>query len=296
MPTINVAGFHISFRFRDYPQAGAGGLRERFDDRFPLFAVPDRESADLTYDIALAQGRYPGTLCPERLYRSAGYYVEADDRGSAFFFAPQNAPGDSVGYHMTLSGGIDAASVTEYAGAPRMNTLRYVCRQAFEAFLIPRGAFTLHSSAVLCGSRAVAFAGASGAGKSTQSRLWSERNGTPILNGDSPVVRADDGRLYGSPWCGSSGESMNASAPLAAIALVVQADVNEARLLSGPEAFWGVFPHIRKPVWSARHVDASIEMLNGILKTTAVVELKCRPDYDAVAALEQCLHREGILS
>ena len=91
-------------------------------------------------------------------------------------------------------------------------------------------AFIFHSAVVDVNGEAFAFAARSGTGKSTHLMLWKQYLGDKmiVVNGDKPIVRFIDGKLYayGTPWCGKEGWHTNTKSPLKAICFLERAQEN----------------------------------------------------------------------
>jgi len=84
-------------------------------------------------------------------------------------------------------------------GVPDRNVRLYLLGSAFGALLHQRGLLPLHANAIEIGSKAVAFMGSSGEGKSTLA-AWFHDRGYRVVADDVCVVRlAPDCRAYASP-------------------------------------------------------------------------------------------------
>lgn len=72
----------------------------------------------------------------------------------------------------------------------------------FANWLADTGDLILHASGVAIGDRGYAFAGVSGAGKSTVAAALMAQPGVTVLGEDSLILRLVDGRfrVYGTPW------------------------------------------------------------------------------------------------
>ena len=72
--------------------------------------------------------------------------------------------------------------------------------------IIEYNGFLLHGVAFEANKCGIAFLAKSGVGKSTHARLWKEllKNKMTIINGDKPLVRIIDEKIfaYGSAWAG----------------------------------------------------------------------------------------------
>ncbi len=111
--------------------------------------------------------------------------------------------------------------------------------QAYKYTVLSAGGLSLHGACAIHYDKGILFCGESGAGKSTQSRLWVKHLGAWQLNNDQPTVFVyDDGvRVSGSPWSGKEDCYVNSSARLNAIVFVKKSKSDSVRRLSGAEAF-----------------------------------------------------------
>lgn len=152
-------------------------------------------------------------------------------------------------------------------------------------------ALLLHASAVCYKKKAVIFTAASGVGKTTQAELWQKHRGATIVNGDKVFLTKDSDKIFawGSPWNGSSPYAQNIGAEVAAIVVLEQAEENNIRKLSGMEILEKIASHIFIPGWDSRCESAVWDLLDEVLAETDVYLLRCGPNEDAVALLENTI-------
>lgn len=109
----------------------------------------------------------------------------------------------------------------------------------FNRAIIKYRAMLVHSSAIVCGSKAYLFSADSGVGKSTHTRLWLQAFGgeVHIMNDDKPVLRIYDDKILacGTPFDGGSGIALNETYPLGAIAFVERGEENSVRVPTSKE-------------------------------------------------------------
>lgn len=160
-----------------------------------------------------------------------------------------------------------------------------------EEVLVEHHRFLLHAALCEKEGKAILFIGESGAGKSTQARLWQEHRSFSVLNGDRAVLeQTPDGFLaHGSPWAGSSGIYENRSAAVRLAALPRKAEENSAALCSLSDGFAAVFPHIALGRRDLSTVERAMELCADLVKRVPVAVLNCRPDEGAVKSLEEVL-------
>jgi len=88
----------------------------------------------------------------------------------------------------------------------------------------------IHSSGIITPEgQGLIFAGQSGAGKTTISRLWQAETGADILSDDRIIIRKRNGQfwMYGTPWHGEAALASSKGTPLNAIFFLRQAMKNE---------------------------------------------------------------------
>jgi len=150
----------------------------------------------------------------------------------------------------------------------------------------------LHASAVVYNDEVLLFSGVSGAGKSTQARLWLENTDALVLNYDKPVVKLDEERVLvsGSPWGGKEDLAINEVRPAKALFFVHQAKENRLERLSSAKAYaqahlnYFVYP-LNEDIEN-RYNDAIIRLIRKI----PVYDLYCTDTKEAVDIVKETLY------
>lgn len=161
----------------------------------------------------------------------------------------------------------------------------------FEGRVLYKGGIVLHGAAIEHGGGGIIFTGISGIGKSTQAHLWQNYRNALIINGDCPAIFMADGkpRIFGTPWCGSSGEAVNRSVPLNAVILVKQGEKNTLKELTGDDAFFAVLANVFHSNFDGATIDLAIENLQKIIDHFRVFELTCTIGEEPVNIVEKVL-------
>ena len=164
-------------------------------------------------------------------------------------------------------------------------------RIGMETLLLQHHGLLLHASLIKYNGKAIAFAGASGAGKSTQANIWHTHLGAEIINGDRAALRKEnDGwYAYGFPYAGTSGIYKNDSAPLAAIVLLQKAGENQFRRLTENEALRYIYPEISVHQWQRSFVEEATDLCLQLLAQTPIYLLACRPEESAALLVKKGL-------
>ena len=164
----------------------------------------------------------------------------------------------------------------------------------FEQMMPLQNGFMMHGAAIEYKGEGIIFTGFSGSGKSTQARLWRKYRKTITTNGDSPIIRKiqDTVYMYGTPWCGTSGESINRRTPLKAIVLVKQSQTNRVEEITGDDAVFAVYTNVLYYSQDEEDLDRLLEVLPDIVHKIKVYRLFCNMEEDAVNTLEKTLYEE----
>lgn len=165
----------------------------------------------------------------------------------------------------------------------------------FEGRMLYQQGIVLHGAAMEYNGQGIIFSGVSGAGKSTQAHLWQKYRNALIINGDCPVIRIEDDivKVEGTPWCGSSGESINRKVPLQAVVIVSQGTENKIRTLQGKDKFYAVFSNVLRSNFDERCMDLALKNVAMFIDSIQVYELTCTISEQAVETLEWELSKIG---
>ncbi len=153
-----------------------------------------------------------------------------------------------------------------------------VYRQICEKLPSMFDSFLFHGAVIEYEGRGYVFAAKSGTGKSTHIALWQRRfgDGVRVINGDKPIMRFENDRLYayGTPWCGKEGWEINASVPVTAICFLERGEKNEIEPIPAADAVMRVFQQVLTPT-DLQSVDTLFPLLDKMLCEIPCYLLKC---------------------
>ncbi len=157
---------------------------------------------------------------------------------------------------------------------------RCICKQLPIQF----NSFLMHCAVIEYEGQGYAFAAKSGTGKSTHVSLWQKKFGDSvrIINGDKPIMRFVENRLYayGTPWCGKEGYNVNTSVPLKAICFIERAKINTIHPIQAEDAVMRIFHQILSPE-DIQTVDALFPLLDKMLQQVPCYVLGCNISEEA---------------
>jgi hypothetical protein len=160
--------------------------------------------------------------------------------------------------------------------------LHYPLDEVFMVHLLSRGlGVEIHASGVVApDGRGFLFAGASGAGKTTLSRLWQDEPGVTILSDERIILRGDaDGVwMYGTPWHGEGYIAHPGRARLARVFLLEHGARNERRALPVTAAIARLFACGFTPFHDPDGLDFSLRLLGDVVRSCPCEALAFVPD------------------
>lgn len=157
-------------------------------------------------------------------------------------------------------------------------------------------AFVFHGAVIALDGVAYAVTARSGVGKTTHLSLWLREFGdrVHILNGDKPILRIIDGKVYAcaTPWRGKEGYGVNEMLPLGGIAFLKRAETNSAARLSPSEALFDFLSQIYIPKRSDT-AKLALSLADSILKSVPLYALFVNMDKEAArVAMNAFVHNK----
>jgi len=129
------------------------------------------------------------------------------------------------------------------------------------------------------------FVGHSGAGKSTTTRLWTEREDVEVLSDDRIIVRRnpDAGmRMYGTPWHGEEMYASPGDAVVERIFVLEHGQGNVVTRLSPSQAVAELFARSFVPFHRHEYVDSALEFLEEVADAVPCYRYAFEPNQSAV--------------
>ena len=150
--------------------------------------------------------------------------------------------------------------------------------------LLRYDAFVMHAAVIGVDDYAYAFTAKSGTGKSTHICLWRQLLGERVyvINGDKPVLRFIDGKLfaYGTPWCGKEMWNTNTRAELKGLCFIERGELNQIDKIEPQEAAPLIMKQILIPNDSFG-VIKTFDLVDKMLKDVTSWKLKCTVSVEA---------------
>ena len=111
--------------------------------------------------------------------------------------------------------------------------------------------FLMHAAIINIDGQGIGFAAESGTGKTTRVLLWKKTFGNrmKVVNGDKPVMRFVNNRLYafGTPWMGKEHMGENSSVPMKAMCFIQRGETVSLQRLSEKEITSRLFKQVLVP-------------------------------------------------
>ncbi|MGN1032751.1 MAG: hypothetical protein ACI4PU_04755 [Intestinibacter sp.] len=167
------------------------------------------------------------------------------------------------------------------------------CTRIFPYFALSKNAVIFHGVLMEYKGMGIIVSAPSGTGKTTHARMWRDKKNALIINGDKCLCVKDCGNWigYGMPWCGTSGEYINRSVSIRAVVILEQSEANSIERLSVLDGFKRGIENVLFPTWESSLNVKAIDLLNDVVSSVPVYNLKCRPDLESVEVLERELNK-----
>lgn len=157
------------------------------------------------------------------------------------------------------------------------NPFVYPLDQLILTLLLPESdGLLLHAAAAQAGGRVIAFAGVSGAGKSTISRLLGTSAGIERLTDDRTVLRLAPGavRAYGTPWAGEEEIGFAGGDPLKALAFLEKGDRLEIEQLASEKGLERLLPVVSIHWFDRDRSQRTLDLCSRLLHQVPVYRLR----------------------
>lgn len=264
-------------------------LNVRFHPAFlGAYELGEQEAAGIeTFDLAVTVRKTTKAVLPQhrKVIKQQHYYKEND----LFCMTTVRADGAPV-FSVKVRDDFHRVEMIPHEQYHCVESMQML-ELAFQQMMPLKGGMMLHGSGMEYQGAGIIFSGFSGSGKTTQARLWRKYRDVIIINGDSPIIRntPEGPYMYGSPWCGTSGESINRKVPLKAIVLVNQSKENRVEELTGDDAVFAVYTNVLYFSQDEQDLDLLLPVLSETVRNIKVYKLYCNMEEDAVDTLEQYL-------
>lgn len=162
-------------------------------------------------------------------------------------------------------------------------------RVVFLYMALHRGYVAIHSASILYNNKAWLFTASSGTGKSTHASLWKEVYDVDTINGDLNIVSdlEDIPKVYGTPWCGTSGIYDIKEHELGGVILLKRGSTNVVEELPIEKQILDVGQRVVSPPWNKTLTAMQYDILNSLIKKVKVASLTCTKDQEAAVVMKQ---------
>jgi hypothetical protein len=145
-------------------------------------------------------------------------------------------------------------------------------------------AVVFHGAVIACEGCAYMVTARSGVGKTTHLRLWLKEFGDKvhILNGDKPILRMINGKVYAcaTPWRGKEGYGRNELLPLLGIGFIERDSVNSSKTLTPEEGIMKLASQVYVPK-NSESAPRALLFMGRALSSIPLLELRVNMEPEA---------------
>lgn len=142
----------------------------------------------------------------------------------------------------------------------------------------------IHSSGVILNGEGIIFAGISGAGKTTLTKLWQKRSNATVLSDDRVIVRKEKEKyfVYGTPWPGEGKAVSSQKVPLRKIFFLSKAHRNKLATIEKQEGLHQLIIQSFPAIWDKESVDFSLRFCGELIENIPCCSFGFVPEQSAV--------------
>lgn len=157
--------------------------------------------------------------------------------------------------------------------------------------IIDFNGFLLHAAVISVQNSGIAFLAKSGTGKTTHLNLWLQLLGErlTVINGDKPLLRFINGKLYayGTPWSGKEALNTNAKTQLKNVCFISRAEQNKCFALTDKELiFKKLFSQVYLPK-NPQSLKNTLDFFGKIMENCSFYSIECNMDIEAAKTAYQ---------
>ena len=169
---------------------------------------------------------------------------------------------------------------------------RYPLDQVLAMYLLGERGLILHAAGLVRGGEALVFAGISGAGKSTVTRLANAWEGTLPLSDDRIILRVDDGYVvaHGTPWPGEADVAERRHARVGGLLFLEKGERNAVRTTRPRETLARLLPTVSLPWYDPPYLESGLRACDAIVRRLPAGVFTFRPETGAIRVLEGFPH------
>lgn len=152
------------------------------------------------------------------------------------------------------------------------------------AEILKRDGFLMHGAVIEYKGRGYLFTAQSGTGKTTHILQWKKMFGDEnvvIVNGDKPIIRFVDGKVYayGTPWNGKERFGTTGKVELNAVCFIERGEANFIERINSADAVPRLFSQIM--ITDSSNLAKQLEFADILVENVPMYLLKCNVSEEA---------------
>lgn len=156
--------------------------------------------------------------------------------------------------------------------------------------------FLMHGVLFEVDGRGILLCARSGVGKSTHMALWKQLlgDGCRVINGDKPLIRITDDKVYayGTPWCGKEGINLNAKTILTDICFIERNETNITEKFTDNDIIPRLFKQIYLPKADGIQKLKVLDLAGKVMESVSFWKIRCNKDIEAARVAYEALFKE----
>lgn len=156
--------------------------------------------------------------------------------------------------------------------------------------------FLMHGVLFEAEGKGILLCARSGVGKSTHMALWKQLLGEKcrVINGDKPLIRIVDGKVYGygTPWCGKEGININDKVLLTDVCFIERNETNITEKFADKDMISRLFKQIYLPKADPLQKLKVLDLAGKLIENANFWKILCNKDIEAAQVAYEALFKE----
>ena len=156
--------------------------------------------------------------------------------------------------------------------------------------------FLMHGVLFEAEGKGILLCARSGVGKSTHMALWKQLLGEKcrVINGDKPLIRIVDGKVYGygTHWCGKEGININDKVLLTDVCFIERNETNITEKFADKDMISRLFKQIYLPKADPLQKLKVLDLAGKLIVYANIWKILCNKDIEAAQVAYEALFKK----
>jgi hypothetical protein len=231
--------------------------------------------------LQISFGMWPVAGQRKQIFHSSSWWALYENERNKFMSFYQTIPPFDENRRGVFAKDFLSGTIYTVDPVSYMNALSYPLEELIFINVLPnRRGVIIHSCGLATPEGGYLFVGASGAGKSTITKIFQQETTHKVLSDDRIIIREKDGQfwMHGTPWHGEVEVCENSAVPLKRIYFIKHFSENSAKRWGHMQSAMMLLARSFPPFWNKDGMEETTRLCGDIAERVPCFELGFIPD------------------